>query len=123
LLDLSRWQWAVAAAFHITFPALTVGTSAFLIICYAMYMRTDDESWLRMFRFWRRLMFSHRLTRPIAVGATVIVIGGASTALRGSATPRTFPRRSRIRRSSLTGSLWRQHRESSLRADWVRAYS
>jgi cytochrome d ubiquinol oxidase subunit I len=55
LLDLSRWQWALTAAFHITFPALTVGTSVFLVVCYAMYMRTDDEVWLRMFRFWRRI--------------------------------------------------------------------
>jgi hypothetical protein len=42
---------------HITFPALTVGTSAFLVVCYAMYMRTDDEVWLRMFRFWRRIFW------------------------------------------------------------------
>jgi cytochrome d ubiquinol oxidase subunit I len=55
LLDLSRWQWALTAAFHITFPAVTVGTSVFLVVCYAMYMRTDDEVWLRMFRFWRRI--------------------------------------------------------------------
>lgn len=55
LLDLSRWQWALTAAFHITFPAVTVGTSVLLVVCYAMYMRTDDEVWLRMFRFWRRI--------------------------------------------------------------------
>jgi cytochrome d ubiquinol oxidase subunit I len=55
LLDLSRWQWALTAAFHITFPAVTVGTSVFLVVCYAMYMRTYDEVWLRMFRFWRRI--------------------------------------------------------------------
>lgn len=55
LLDLSRWQWALTAAFHITFPAVTVGMSVFLVVCYAMYMRTDDEVWLRMFRFWRRI--------------------------------------------------------------------
>jgi cytochrome bd ubiquinol oxidase subunit I len=55
LLDLSRWQWALTAAMHITFPAVTVGTSVFLVICYAMYMRSDDESWLHMFRFWRRI--------------------------------------------------------------------
>jgi cytochrome d ubiquinol oxidase subunit I len=55
LFDLSRWQWALTAAFHITFPAVTVGTSVFLVVCYAMYMRTDDEVWLRMFRFWRRI--------------------------------------------------------------------
>jgi hypothetical protein len=32
LLDLSRWQWALTAAFHITFPTVTVGTSACLIV-------------------------------------------------------------------------------------------
>ena len=31
LLDLSRWQWALTAAFHITFPAVTVGTSVLLV--------------------------------------------------------------------------------------------
>ena len=55
MLDLSRWQWAVTAAMHITFPALTVGTSMFLVVCYAMYMRTDNAVWLSMFRFWRRI--------------------------------------------------------------------
>jgi cytochrome d ubiquinol oxidase subunit I len=67
LLDLSRWQWALTAAFHITFPALTVGTSVFLVVCYAMYMRTDDEVWLRMFRFWRRIF---------VVGFTLGVVSG-----------------------------------------------
>jgi len=40
---------------HITFPAVTVGTSVFLVICYWMYPRTDERVWLNMFRFWRRI--------------------------------------------------------------------
>jgi cytochrome bd-type quinol oxidase subunit 1 len=32
LLDLSRWQWALTAAFRITFPAVTVRTSV-LVVC------------------------------------------------------------------------------------------
>jgi cytochrome d ubiquinol oxidase subunit I len=67
LLDLSRWQWALTAAMHITFPAVTVGTSVFLIACYAMYMRTDDDVWLRMFRFWRRIF---------AIGFALGVVSG-----------------------------------------------
>jgi cytochrome bd ubiquinol oxidase subunit I len=55
LLDLSRWQWAITAAMHITFPAVTVGTSVLLIVCYGMYMRTNSQTWLQMFRFWRRI--------------------------------------------------------------------
>jgi cytochrome bd ubiquinol oxidase subunit I len=55
MLDLSRWQFALTAAMHITFPAVTVGTSLLLVVCYAMYMRTEDDVWLRMFRFWRKI--------------------------------------------------------------------
>ena len=29
LLDLSRWQWALTPAMHITLPAVTVGTNVF----------------------------------------------------------------------------------------------
>jgi cytochrome bd ubiquinol oxidase subunit I len=55
MLDLSRWQWALTAAMHITFPAVTVGTSVLLVACYSMYMRTQEAVWLQMFRFWRRI--------------------------------------------------------------------
>ena len=67
LLTLSRWQWALTAAMHITFPALTVGTSVFMSVCYWMYMRTDEEVWLRMFRFWRRIF---------AIGFAIGVVSG-----------------------------------------------
>jgi cytochrome d ubiquinol oxidase subunit I len=67
LLDISRWQWAITAAFHITFPAVTVGTSIFLVVCWAFYMRTGDEVWLRMFRFWRRIF---------AIGFAIGVVAG-----------------------------------------------
>jgi cytochrome bd ubiquinol oxidase subunit I len=55
MLVLSRWQWAITAVMHITFPAITVGTSLFMVLCYGMYMRSNDETWLQMFRFWRRI--------------------------------------------------------------------
>ncbi|HEX4752659.1 MAG TPA: cytochrome ubiquinol oxidase subunit I [Solirubrobacterales bacterium] len=67
LLDLSRWQWALTAAFHITFPAVTVGTSVLLVVCYAMYMRTENTEWLRMFRFWRKIF---------AIGFAIGVVSG-----------------------------------------------
>ena len=42
LVELSRWQWALTASFHVTFPAVTVGTSVFLIVCYGAYMRSPE---------------------------------------------------------------------------------
>jgi cytochrome d ubiquinol oxidase subunit I len=53
LIDLSRWQWALTAGFHIIFPSLTVGISIFLVVAYAAFMRTGNEVYLRLFRFWR----------------------------------------------------------------------
>jgi cytochrome bd ubiquinol oxidase subunit I len=54
-IDLSRWQFATTAAFHMTFPALSVGLAIVLVICYGAYCRTGNPLYLQMFRFWRRI--------------------------------------------------------------------
>jgi hypothetical protein len=55
LIDLSRWQFATTAAFHMTFPALSVGLAIFLVICYGCYYKTGNPLYLQMFRFWRKI--------------------------------------------------------------------
>ncbi|WP_405494573.1 cytochrome ubiquinol oxidase subunit I [Nocardia sp. NBC_00511] len=55
LLDVSRWQFAITVAFHMTFPAITVGLSVFLAVVYGLYMRTGNTTYLQMFRFWKRI--------------------------------------------------------------------
>jgi cytochrome d ubiquinol oxidase subunit I len=55
IVDLSRWQFATTAAFHMTFPALSVGLAIFLVICYGAYCRTGNPLYLQMFRFWRKI--------------------------------------------------------------------
>src|ERR1700722_5144805 len=66
-VDLSRAQFGTTAAFHMTFPALTVGLSIFLVICYAAYYRTGQEIYLQMFRFWRKIF---------AVGFALGIVAG-----------------------------------------------
>ena len=66
-IDLSRWQFATTAAFHMTFPALTVGLSIFLVICYGAYCKTGNPLYLQMFRFWRRI-FGISFALGIVVG-------------------------------------------------------
>ena len=51
-VDLSRFQFATTAAFHMTFPALSVGLAIFLVICYGAYCKTSNPLYLQMFRFW-----------------------------------------------------------------------
>jgi cytochrome bd ubiquinol oxidase subunit I len=67
VLDISRWQFAVTAAFHMTFPAITVGLSIFLCINYALYLRTRDPVYLQIYRFWRKIF---------AVGFALGVVSG-----------------------------------------------
>lgn len=55
MLDLSRIQFALTAAFHMVFPAVTVGLSLFLVVVYALYMRTDNPAYRSMYRFFRNL--------------------------------------------------------------------
>jgi cytochrome d ubiquinol oxidase subunit I len=54
-IDLSRWQFATTAAFHMTFPALSVGLSIFVAVLYGAYYKTGNPLYLQMFRFWRRI--------------------------------------------------------------------
>lgn len=67
LLTLSRWQFAITVMFHMTFPAITVGTSILLCVLYGMYWKTQRPVYLQMFRFWRRIF---------AVGFAIGVVAG-----------------------------------------------
>jgi cytochrome d ubiquinol oxidase subunit I len=66
-VDLSRIQFATTAAFHMTFPALSVGLAIYLAICYGAYCRTGNPIYLQMFRFWRKIF---------AVGFALGIVSG-----------------------------------------------
>jgi cytochrome bd ubiquinol oxidase subunit I len=73
-IDLSRWQFATTAAFHMTFPALSVGLAIFLVICYGAYYRTGNPLYLQMFRFWRKI-FALGFALGIVAGIVLITPG------------------------------------------------
>src|ERR1700756_4632016 len=56
LVDLARIQFGTTAAFHMTFPALTVGLAIFVALCYTCYCKTGNAVYLQMFRFWRKIL-------------------------------------------------------------------
>lgn len=49
---LSRIQFAVTTLFHILFPTLTIGLSVFLVVVEFLWIRTKQELYYRMYRFW-----------------------------------------------------------------------
>lgn len=54
-LTLSRVQFAVTAAFHFIFVPLTLGLSFIVAYMETKYLRTNDELYLKMTKFWGKL--------------------------------------------------------------------
>jgi cytochrome d ubiquinol oxidase subunit I len=52
---LSRLQFAAATMFHFLFVPLTLGLSALVAYMETKYVRTGDETYLRMTKFWGKL--------------------------------------------------------------------
>ncbi len=55
VLLLSRLQFAAATMFHFLFVPLTLGLSVLIAIMETIYVRTGDEMYRRMARFWGKL--------------------------------------------------------------------
>ena len=55
VLILSRLQFAAATFFHFLFVPLTLGLSILIAIMETVYVRTGDEEYRRMARFWGKL--------------------------------------------------------------------
>jgi cytochrome bd ubiquinol oxidase subunit I len=54
-LILSRWQFAIATLFHFCFVMLTLGLSVLVAIMETMYVRSGDEEYKRMTKFWGKI--------------------------------------------------------------------
>jgi cytochrome d ubiquinol oxidase subunit I len=55
VLTLSRVQFAVATYFHFLFVPLTLGLSVLVAMMETMYVKSGDEDYLRMAKFWGKL--------------------------------------------------------------------
>lgn len=55
LIDWSRAQFALTAFFHWCFVPLTLGLSFIVAIMESLYVKTGDEKWKRITKFWAKL--------------------------------------------------------------------
>jgi len=55
LVDWSRAQFALTALYHWIFVPLTLGLSFMLAIMETIYVKTGDEKWLKIEKFWLKL--------------------------------------------------------------------
>src|SRR5690349_12246881 len=54
-LDLARWQFAIVTVYHFLFVPLTIGLSALVAGMQTAWVRTSDDRYLRMTKFWGKL--------------------------------------------------------------------
>src|SRR5215204_5776186 len=52
---LARLQFAFTVTFHIIFPSFTIGLSAYIATLGVMWLRTDQERYHRLMRFWTKI--------------------------------------------------------------------
>ena len=56
---LSRLQFGLTTAFHILFPTLTIGLALYLVVVEFLWLRTKNEMYYRMYRFWVKIFAIH----------------------------------------------------------------
>jgi cytochrome d ubiquinol oxidase subunit I len=54
-LDLARWQFGITTVYHFIFVPLTIGLSPLVAIMQTIWVRTGDERWLRLTKFFGKL--------------------------------------------------------------------
>jgi cytochrome d ubiquinol oxidase subunit I len=54
-LDIARWQFAITTVYHFLFVPVTIGLSAIVASYELAWLRTGNERWLRLTRFFGKL--------------------------------------------------------------------
>ena len=55
-LDLARWQFAITTIYHFLLVPLSIGLSGFVALMQTQWVRTGEERYLRMTRFWGKIL-------------------------------------------------------------------
>ena len=54
-LILARMQFAFTVAFHIVFPAFSIGLASYLAVLEARWLKTGRELYLNLFKYWLKI--------------------------------------------------------------------
>ncbi len=55
-LDVARWQFGITTVYHFLFVPLTIGLAPLVAIMQTAWYRTGDERWLRLTKFFGKLL-------------------------------------------------------------------
>lgn len=51
-LDIARWQFGITTIYHFLLVPLTLGLGPMVVVFQTLYVRTGNERYLRMTKFW-----------------------------------------------------------------------
>lgn len=54
-LEIARWQFGITTVYHFVMVPLTLGLGALVVVMQAAWLKTGNEQWLRMTKFWGKL--------------------------------------------------------------------
>ena len=54
-LTIARIQFAFTVGVHIIFPAFSIGLSVFLTFLEGMWLKTNDDRYLNLFKYWLKI--------------------------------------------------------------------
>ena len=54
-LLLARIQFAFTVSFHFFFPAFTIGLASFLAVLEGLWLKTDEQRYLDLFKYWVKI--------------------------------------------------------------------
>ncbi|WP_120498982.1 cytochrome ubiquinol oxidase subunit I [Roseovarius sp. EL26] len=52
---LARMQFAFTVSFHIIFPAFSIGLASYLAVLNALWLRSQDVTYLALFNYWKKI--------------------------------------------------------------------
>ena len=55
-LELARWQFGITTVYHFIFVPLTIGLAPLVAVMQTFWVRTGDERWLRLTKFFGKLL-------------------------------------------------------------------
>jgi len=55
VVDLARWQFGITTIYHFFFVPLTIGLSFLLAIMESLYVKTNNEKYKVMVKYWGKL--------------------------------------------------------------------
>lgn len=54
-VTLARIQFAFTVSFHFIFPSFSIGLASYLAVLEALWLRTGNETYLRLFKYWIKI--------------------------------------------------------------------